>query len=259
MTTPGRLAQARDIDDVLRNVGQIIDWASDEHSPIGYFAVVYRRVTLAVKQAINTPKTFENPALVEKLDVAFAQRYFNALNGFFYPDAIGGLTLPWEVAFVGSLDRQAIILQHLLIAFNAHISFDLGMACCTVARTSLRALQGDFDRVNKILADQVPAIVAVLQQLSPELRWTRVVLPDELSVFNRMLENMRKGAWSFAIYMANNPLMADQKRVRQEASAAVLGTWYQQAPGLTPFPALVREIAKHESDDVAANIKALRQ
>jgi hypothetical protein len=147
MTTPlVQLAQAKDIDDVLSNVAQIIDWASTEQSPIGYFAVVYQRVTLAVQKAINTPKKFEDPTLVADLDVAFAQRYFDALNGFFDPNAAGGLTLPWEIAFLGAKDEQAIILQHLLIAFNAHISFDLGMACCTVARNSLKALQGDFYR-----------------------------------------------------------------------------------------------------------------
>jgi hypothetical protein len=262
MTTPlVQLAQAKDIDDVLSNVAQIIDWASTEQSPIGYFAVVYQRVTLAVQKAINTPKKFEDPTLVADLDVAFAQRYFDALNGFFDPNAAGGLTLPWEIAFLGAKDEQAIILQHLLIAFNAHISFDLGMACCTVARNSLKALQGDFYRVNEILTDQIPAIVSVLQQLSPELRWTRVILPDELSVFNRMLENMRNGAWSFAIYMANNPGdPAELKRVRQEASASVLNTWYLQAPGrFSPFPALVREIAKHESHDVTANMAALQK
>ncbi len=263
MTTKlGRLAEATSVDDVLTNVAQIIDWASKEKSPIGYFAVVYQRVTLAVQKAINTPKEFDDPALVATLDAAFAQRYFNALNGFFYPDAVGGLTLPWEVAFVGASDGQAIILQHLLIAFNAHISFDLGMACLTIAPNpaSLNALKGDFDRVNKILADQLPAIVNVLQRLSPELRWTRVVLPDELGVFNRMLDDMRRGAWLFATYMSMHPDAADQKRVRQEASAAVLGTWYLEAPGrCTPFPALVRAIAEHESDDVAENMKALQK
>jgi Family of unknown function (DUF5995) len=263
MTTKlGRLAKATSVDDVLTNVAQIIDWASTEESPIGYFAVVYQRVTLAVQKAIRTPKKFEDPALVAKLDVAFAQRYFSALNGFFYPNAVGGLTLPWEVAFVGALDKQAIILQHLLIAFNAHISFDLGMACCTVAPApaALTALKGDFDRVNKILADQIPGIVDVLQKLSPELVWTRRLIPDELRVFNGMLENMRRGAWLFAVYMVMHKDGADQKRVRQEAEAAVLNTWYLQAPGrCSPLPALIHGIAEHESHDVAENMKALQK
>ena len=47
VTTPGRLALAQNIDDVLRNIDQIIDWAISAQSHIGYFAVLYQRTTLA--------------------------------------------------------------------------------------------------------------------------------------------------------------------------------------------------------------------
>ena len=48
-----RLEEAKNIDDVLRNVDQIIGWSINAESHLGYFAVVYKRVTLAIRKAIN--------------------------------------------------------------------------------------------------------------------------------------------------------------------------------------------------------------
>jgi hypothetical protein len=252
-----RLEEAKNIDDVLRNVDQIIGWSINAESHLGYFAVVYKRVTLAIRKAINEG-VFDDRRRVEELDVVFAQRYFNALNAYFYPDEHQGPTLPWDVGFVGDQERQAIILQHLMSAFNAHITFDLGMACFTIAPHSLNTLENDFNRVNAVLCSQIPGVVDVMQRLSPELRWTRRLIPDELGVLDRVLMKLRKGAWLFAIYMAVHPENARQKRVNQAAWTAALGAWYLQPPArLTPFPVLVRAIAKHESDDVASNIQAL--
>jgi Family of unknown function (DUF5995) len=260
-TTPslrlGRLEDPETIDDVLRNVDQIITWSIKAESHIGYFAVVYKRVTLAIREAI-TDGQFDDGNRVARLDVAFAQRYFNALNAYFHPNEYPDLTLAWEVAFVGDLDGQAIILQHLMSAFNAHITFDLGMACFTIAPDSLDTLENDFNRVNAVLCSQIPGIIDVLQRLSPELRWIRRLIPDELAVFNRMLMKLRQGAWLFAIYMALHPESAIQKRVNQAASTAALSAWYLQPPAqLTLFRALVSAVAKHESHDVVANILAL--
>jgi hypothetical protein len=260
-TTPslrlGRLEDPETIDDVLRNVDQIITWSIKAESHIGYFAVVYKRVTLAIREAI-TDGQFDDGNRVARLDVAFAQRYFNALNAYFHPNEYPDLTLAWEVAFVGDLGGQAIILQHLMSAFNAHITFDLGMACFTIAPDSLDTLENDFNRVNAVLCSQIPGIIDVLQRLSPELRWIRRLIPDELGVFNRMLMKLRQGAWLFAIHMALNPESAIQTRVNQAASTAALSAWYLQPPArLTLFRALVSAVAKHESHDVVANILAL--
>jgi Family of unknown function (DUF5995) len=252
-----RLEEAKDVDDVLRNVEQIIDWALKAESHLGYFAVVYKRVTLAIRQAINDGQ-FDDGHRVAQLDVAFAQRYFNALNAYFHPTEYQGLTLPWEVAFVGDQEGRAIIVQHLMSAFTAHISFDLGMACFTIAANSLDMLENDFNRVNALLLAQIPGILKIIDQLSPDLRWARWLIPDEVGLLKRSVTQLRKGAWLFAIYLAMYPQNAGQKTVHQEAWTAELGSWYlQPSQRWTPFPRIVRAVAKHESRNVASNIRAL--
>ena len=75
------LERANDVDDVVRNLNQIIDWATAEQSTIGYFAVLYKRSTMAIRDAIDRD-LFENSALMAEFDVVFAQRYFDALNAY---------------------------------------------------------------------------------------------------------------------------------------------------------------------------------
>jgi Family of unknown function (DUF5995) len=253
------LEEAKSVDDVVRNVEQVIDWAIKAESHLGYFAAVYKRVTLAIRAAINDGE-FDDGDRVARLDVAFAQRYFDALNAYFYPREYRGLTLPWQVAFVGNQDGKEIIMQYLMSAFNAHISFDLGMACVTVAADSLQSLENDFNRVNALLCSQMPGMVHVMQQLSPEMVWTRRLIPDELGVFNRILTKLRKGAWLFAVYMALHPEKAERKQVHQLAWTAALGSWYLQPPALlTPVPVIVRAVGRHESRNVARNIRAFEK
>ena len=160
--------------------------------------------------------------------VAFARRYFNALNGYFHRDDYRGLTLPWEVPFVGDQNRQAIILQHMMAGLNAHITFDLGLAVLAVAGNSLDSMEADFNRVNALLCSQIPGMLDVVQQLSPELRWARLLIPDEVGILKRMLMKLRKSAWLFAINMAMHPDSAMQKQVHQSAWTAALGAWYLQ-------------------------------
>jgi hypothetical protein len=252
-----RIEEPGTIDDVLRNIDRVIDWAKETRSGIGYFAVLYRRVTLGIRDAINDGR-FLDGARIERLDVAFANRYFNALNAYFYPDEFEGLTLPWEVAFVGDPDHQAIILQHMLAGLNAHISFDLGLALLSVAGDWPDSLRNDYDRVNELLCSQIPGINREVQRLSPELRWLRLLIPDEIRLMQGQVTKMREGAWLFARYMATHPPNAREKTVHQEAWTATLSSWYLQPDGRwSPFPRLIRAVAKHECDDVRSNLDAL--
>ncbi|HWS94704.1 MAG TPA: DUF5995 family protein [Mycobacterium sp.] len=254
-----RLEEPETIDDVLRAIDQILDWSINAQSNIGYFATLYKRVTVAIRDAINEG-VFDDGHRMEQLDVAFARRYVNGLNAYFYPDEYQGPTLPWEVAFVGDQNGQAIILQHMMTGLNAHITFDLGLAVLAVAANSLDKLENDFNRVNALLCSQIPGILDVVEQLSPEFRVIRRVLPNkvEVALLKRMVTKLRRSAWYFAIYMDLHPESARERRVNQASWTAATGAWYLQPPArLTPFPILVRAIAKRESRNVASNLRAL--
>jgi hypothetical protein len=252
-----RLEEPRTLDDAVRGIDQIVDWAIRAESHIGYFAALYKRITVAIQDAINDG-VFDDGDRIDQLGIVFSQRYFNSLNAYFYPDEYQGLTLPWEVSFVGDQNRNAIMLQHMMAGLNAHITFDLGLATLAIAGNSLGTLAADFNRVNALLCSQIPGILDVVEQLSPELRWTRRLMPNEVGVLKGMLTKLRRSAWLFAINMALRPDDARRSRVNQAAWTAALGAWYLQPPArFTALPVLVRVIARRESRDVAGNIRAL--
>jgi Family of unknown function (DUF5995) len=254
-----RIEQVHSIDDVVRNLDRIIDWATAEQSTIGYFAVLYKRSTLAIRDAIDRD-LFQDSTLMAEFDVIFAQRYFDALNGYFYPDEFPKLNVAWEVAFVSHNNPETTMLQQMVAAMNAHICFDLGVAAATVAPNRLREFEPDFDRITDLLVTQVRGLMVVFERLSPGFRWVRWTLP-ELWVIDRVLNKFRRGAWLFAIDMALHPDRVREKRVDHMSWTAALGAWYLHPPGRpwTPFRALVWVLGRGESRDVTGNLQALNR
>ena len=252
-----RLQGARTIDDVLDNLDRVIEWSIRQGSTIGYFAVLYRRATLAVREAVIEGR-FDNPSRMEQFDVISAQRYFNALNAYFYPGEYDGLTLAWEVSFVGHMDSQSTMLQHMMTGLNAHICFDLGVAAAAIAPDSLDRLEHDFNLINALVASQVRGMLKVVEKLSPEVRSIRRFVPNEVWLIRRLLIKFRTAAWLFAIGLAQQPNNAREQTVHHACWTAALGAWYLQPPPmLALLPLVVRTIVKRESRDVAENLRAL--
>jgi hypothetical protein len=250
------LQPAKTIDDVVRNLDLIIDWAIREESTIGYFAVLYKRSTVAVREALNKGK-FKDRALMEHFDVVFAQRYFDALNAYFYPDEYVGLTLPWEVVFVGHELGHSTMLQHMVAGLNAHIQFDLGIVTAQIVPTSLKMFEPDFDLINELVASQVDGMLKIVDTLSPTIRRVRWLVPRG-SLIVRVLRKFRNSCWLFAIYLAVHPYKVREQTVNQMSWAAALCAWYLHPPEYWRLtPAIIRAIAKRESRDTAANLRAL--
>src|SRR5262245_19008943 len=112
------------IDDVLVELDQIIHQARETRDRLGYFAVLYRNVTIKVKEGIAAG-LFEDGPRMEKLDVTFASRYLAALDSFRRGQPWSKC---WLVCFRLAPGWRPIILQQLLAGMNAHINFDLGIA-----------------------------------------------------------------------------------------------------------------------------------
>src|SRR6266852_4952780 len=143
------------IDEVLAELDQITRWARDERSRLGFFATLYRNVTIKVKEGIAAG-LFEDGPRMEELDVTFASRYLTAIESFRRGDP---LSKCWLASFRIAANWSPIILQHLLTGMNAHINFDLGIAAQAVAPGSeLPLLKNDFNQINNILGAMVARV-----------------------------------------------------------------------------------------------------
>lgn len=133
------------IQEVIDQLDLIIDWAEDKASPMAYFPCLYRRVTIAVANGIKQG-FFDDGPRMEKLDVIFANRYFEAFDQYLQGEVT---TESWKFTFRAAEEYSPLVIQHLLLGINAHINLDLGIAAGqTLEGDAIMDLVEDFNRIN---------------------------------------------------------------------------------------------------------------
>ncbi len=192
--------QAETIDQVIGKLAEIIDWSRTTKSRLGYFAALYRRVTIKVKEGI-TESFFDDGERMERLDVIFANRYLAAVEAY---RNNAQPTNSWIYSFQIAKQRWPIVLQHLLLGMNAHINLDLGIAAArTVPSTALPSLHNDFNRINEILTRLVGDVQGDLAQIWSVLRvMNRYLGNTETAIINFSMKKARNHAWSVAERLA---------------------------------------------------------
>lgn len=199
---------ATTIDDVIQQLTAIVEWSKQNNARMGYFAALYRKVTIQVKKGIQE-NYFDNGPRMERLDVIFANRYIQAC----YQYQTGQTpTQSWVRAFNATQQWWPIVLQHLLLGMNAHINLDLGIAAAeTVAPEELQDLKGDFEKINQVLASLVGNVQQELAQIWPLLKLLNHFLGSiETALINFSMEKARDAAWSFAEKLS--PLNEQQRQ-----------------------------------------------
>lgn len=245
---------ANNIAEVLTALDQIIATFRAEGRRLAFFPALYRAVTLRVQAGIEQGQFADGPRM-DRLDTAFANRYFVAL------DSLQAGTAParsWQVAFSAENRPGLMILQHLLLGMNAHINFDLPIAVVTVAAGgTLSDLQGDFDAINAILAELLDPVQTVIDRYSPFLGLLdRVGGRGDEQIVNFSLQTARDEAWHEATRLAQEP---DAQRERSSVSldrrVTLLAERILLPGGL--IGSAIDVISHTESDDVASIVDGL--
>lgn len=254
------LRPATTLDEVVEAIDSVIHWSIDTSSRLGYFAALYKRITIAVRTAV-ADGVFEDGPRLERLDVAFANRYFDALNGYFHPGSFPKPTRSWQVTFDAASRAKPIMLQHMLAGVSAHICLDLGIAAQSLVPASqLGELKTDFDRINAVLASQVNGIVVDINELSPALADVYAVLMDnQIFLINEAVRNFRDDAWRFATVLALQPGFTRPLSVRvRDFRVAKQGGLIYEPPGVVGLIQwAVNAVAARESRDIVKNIRVL--
>jgi hypothetical protein len=245
------------IDGVVAHLNDIILQCSDERSRLGFFAALYRNVTKQVKAGIATG-SFEDGPRMERLDVAFAKRYFDALDGYTLRRTVSRC---WAVSFQAAAEWQPLILQQLLLGMNAHINLDLGIAAAEVAPgDQLAALQHDFEALNDILAAMIAKVRSDIEKVSPWIRLLdRFGSPAEGIFINFALDKARANAWSVATRLVS--LSEAQRAVEVD----VLDSWVAILGNLIRHPVSfilntgIAIVRSRESNNVKRVITELSQ
>lgn len=245
------------IDQVIAAIHGVIDWSIANPSRLGYFAALYKRITIAIKKGIQDG-LFDDGPRMERFDVTFASRYFAALNAYFHPAQFPEISGCWKVAFDGALQPGPIIVQHMLAGVNAHIDLDLGIAAEMVAPAKqIDSLHHDFNTVNAVLSSQVSAVVMEINSLSPVLAdLYAVLMQHELDLIAEGLVIVRDDAWRFAKLLAATPGFVDPTVIAvRDLKVKGLGELILNPPGF--LERIVELIAAQESRDIVKNIREL--
>lgn len=193
------------VPEVLTRMTQIQDHI-EAREPLGprdgvaCFNFLYRIITSNVLAKIGTG-FFHDDHFLTRLDVAFANLYFDALRA----NELDPETVPssWEALIERRSEERVTALQFAVAGVNAHINFDLCRAVVATCEELDRepdfgSQRRDYDRVNGIFAEEMERL---RQHFEGRLAlWVdeNILLHVDDAIGNWSVEAARDTAWEYA-------------------------------------------------------------
>ena len=221
---------ARNIDEVIARLDEVIARSREERSRLGYFALLYRNVTVRVKEGIQAG-VFEDGARMERLDVIFANRYLDAYDCY---RRNAQTSKCWLASFRAADSWFPIVLQHLLLGMNAHINLDLAVAAAeTAPGDQIDGLKHDFDRINDILGLMIGDVQDRLARVS---RYMTILdrfggRTDE-ALMNFSINKAREASWRVAVHLAKMTPAEREREIQEIDGRVALLARLIQYPGI---------------------------
>jgi hypothetical protein len=200
---------ATTISEVINQLDEIVKQSIQNSDRAGYFAALYKKVTVAVSNKINE-KFFDDNARMEKLDVVFANRYLDAYQ--LYKKGLP-CSASWQLAFDATKTWKPMVIDHLMAGMNAHIGLDLGIAAATVAPGNLiNSIHDDFNKINEVLNGLVNDVKTDLFAIWPLSKYISKLHADKLedAIAGFSMTIARDAAWQVALSYA--PLDTDTSK-----------------------------------------------
>jgi hypothetical protein len=248
--------QAYTLEEVITVLDKIIADCKAGSSRLGYFACLYRKMTLGVKEGIDKG-IFEDGSRMERLDVVFANRYLKA-----YDQYSKGLqpTASWKTAFDAVQKNELTVIQHLLLGMNAHINLDLGIAAAEISTpATIDALQNDYNKINIIIASFFGSVQDCLGKIAFPMYFIKKIKPDTTTaVLNFSIGKARETAWNNALLLVQAGPQALPEITRTTDMLVNVVAQRIQSPGAWPG-LLLKWIRWTEGNDIARNIGFLNE
>ena len=242
------------IEDVVNALDAIVQHCESTKNRAGYFAALYKRMTMAVRDGI-AKGMFEDGPRMEQLDITFAKRYLDAWESYQKPATCSA---SWQCAFDNCSNKNLTVIQQLILGINTHINLDLAIAAAAAAPgNSIHALANDFNRINDVIASLVNNIQQCLEAVWAPMRLLdRIANRPEQSVLNFSIGIARKTAWTNATILAQmNPQQQQEQIKLMDTMVNAIGHKVIH-PGLG-MEALLKVIRLTEYEDVARTIRLI--
>lgn len=243
------------IEEVIQKLDEIIAWSIENKSTMGYFACTYRTTTIAVLEGVKKNKFEDGPRMIA-MDVAFANRYFQALENY-----LNGrrCTNAWFTTFEAEKNDQLLIIQHILLGMNAHINLDLGISAAEIMPyRKIAPLKNDFGVINEIIASINQKVQDSLSKICYSID-----LIDKISnnkdniVLDFAISKARETSWATAYILSNSSNFFRPSLIKMVDNAATLIAKNILISPKTP-KLILQKLKECESGDVVKNIEILR-
>lgn len=239
---------------VIIRLNDIVKECIATENRAGYFAALYKRMTMAVSEGI-LKNGFEDGTRMERLDIIFAQRYLDAWDAY---HGKATCSSSWLCAFDNCEDKSMTVIQHLLTGINAHINLDLAIAAAKVAPgNSIHLLENDFNHINDVIASLLDDIQECLRQLWFPMRFLQSITNRrEEAVLNFSMGMARKTSFANAVILANmNNEFQEQHLKQMDIAVKHIGDKIK-SPGMwSKF--LLKIIRLTEYEDIARTIRLI--
>lgn len=243
------------IEEVIQKLDEIIAWSIQNKSTMGYFACTYRTTTIAVLEGVKKKK-FEDGQRMVAMDVAFANRYFQALENY---QNGRKCTNAWFTTFEAGKNDQLLIIQHILLGMNAHINLDLGISAAEIMPyRKIAPLKKDFGVINEIIASINQKVQDSLSKICYSID-----LIDKISnnkdniVLDFAISKARETSWATAYILSNSSNLFRPSIINLVDNAATLIGKNIIVSPKTP-KLILKKLKECESADIVKNIKILR-
>ena len=249
-----RIPPLEHIEDVIFYLDKVARHFRAQNNPMGLFTAVYRVVTQRVADGLKEG-IFSNPAEMERLDVGFGNRYFEAINCYFDGKPATG---PWQVSF-DAAQLPVVTNQHIFSAANAHITFDLPIVLAEVFRgQDLNGITADFALMNQLFDDMFDQMNNNVGRIyRPFGRILRFIDTRFKNMERSMMTQNRDMAWKASTELHGTVDEAEQQRIiaRLEAQSAALGLKVVRPFVLLRF--LLQRIARNEFGTPAQKVDVM--
>ena len=201
----------------------------ERRSGIYWFSHLYLVITENVRGKIDGGRFFADNRYLTALDVAFANRYFDAVRALTKGERPPEV---WRLLFAVPEDGEVLPVQLAMAGVNAHINLDLAVAVVNACRALGRQdidggdQRADYDKVNDIFAEEMNGLLEKLARgyaAPTQVQLARLSLLERLA--GEIVVLARRMAWLNAEYLWTVGPESDLGRARIEemdAAAALL-------------------------------------
>ena len=202
------------VDDVIGALAELENALVASKDQRGIFVTAYLGLTRVIQEWIDRGLFLENE-IVARYVVEFANTYRQALADY---EQGSRLAIPkaWQQSFDTCRDKNASILQYLLLGVNAHINYDLPHAVLQAGlNVNCDRCYHDHTRINDAVDLAIPLIrhrVATLYQHS--LRITNCIYGRAIDAAVALsFQRARQNSWMWARALHSAQSVAERTQV----------------------------------------------